>query len=555
MSNRFATVSLIVAVSILGAAFLSVIALFMFPGIVLFGVKYIGKGTHAAGPTTFDVRKQIANMNNGDGNFTGIILNTYEVPIEIHFTQGTKYELTYYENFNGITTSIDLDIPAVKINRGDKGEAVITTHEFHSFVYESTVSKRYLRLDIPLMYVEAAAGGNKWSLTINSEKSDVYFSKYDYYANDPREAKFYNLDITTNGKVSFSSRKMFDDRTDVVGTRVYAENYIYTTNNSIKIDSQKSQMPDAKNYKLTSKRGNITVIPYIAGNLDLTTNQGAIKLVSCDNLKATTEYGSIGYAGEKGERILVNGSVEINSKAGSIDIGAIHGTNCNITTSSGNVKLGAIKNAKIVTRRGSVEVNQANTLDIETNIGRVKVLEIRTSAKVSTMRGNIHLGTDERVVNNVTVFTRIGKVDIKSANGNVKIQTISSDVSFINNNSKNIDIDCGGKLKAKGLMGEVLIKTAKNSEIDFNNIAQGDTQITLGEKCQKLEINATNNKRNEVHYFIKGLNVEIYEYYNNQTHLQEHGSSLDNSAASAYKFNVQGSKASITVLFKSTESE
>ena len=101
----------------------------------------------------------------------------------------------------------------------------------------------------------------------------------------------------------------------------------------------------------------------------------------------------------------------------------------------------------------------------------------------------------------------------------------------------------------------LLIKASKNIELDFIDITKGDTQITLGDKCQKATINAINNKRNEVHYFIKGLNVEIYEYYNNQTHLQEHGSSLDNATASAHKFNIQGSKSKISVFFKSTESE
>lgn len=565
MSNRFATISLIVVVCILGGAFLGVVGLFMFPGISLFGLKYIGSGTHEAGPTKFNITQQVANMNNGNGYFSDIVINTYEVPINIVFTTSPVYEVMYYENFNGITTSVDLDYPMMSFSRGSLDEAIITTHEYHSFIYEATVSERFLQVYIPLNKVESNSSSHKWSLTINSVKSDVSFSKYTSSADDPREPRFYGLNINTSGKLFFNDREIDDGdntSTQVYGTKVYATNFSYTTDNSIQIDAARTNMIDSTNYTLNSKRGNIEIQSAVEGNLDLTTNQGSINIVSCNDLTVKTQYGSVGCYGDKDSKIIVNGKANINAKAGSVDIGIINdnsGAGSEITTSSGNVSIGLARNQlKITTRRGSVDVKKGSSLDISTNIGRVKVLEVTDYIEVDTMRGNIYVGTDTTSVNNLDISTRIGKVDVRSAKGSVLIRTISSDVNFVNNNSSFIDIGSGGKLVAKGLQGTVTITAAKNTELDFTDISQGNTKVTLGDKCTDAKINALNNKPNDVYYLLKGKTVKLYEYRNNQPHLQDGQPSFDNFQSAENqncKFDIQGSKALILVYFKAADSE
>ena len=77
MSNRFATISLIVIVSILSAGIFFVIGLFLFPGINMFGLRYIGPNTHK-----YSKKVVLTEM----GKFSNIVVNTYEVPIEVVFS-------------------------------------------------------------------------------------------------------------------------------------------------------------------------------------------------------------------------------------------------------------------------------------------------------------------------------------------------------------------------------------------------------------------------------------------------------------------------------------
>ena len=419
MSNRFATIALIVIVSIISAGVFFIVGLFLFPGITLFGLRYIGPGTHDIGKRIHF--NQLANYKEN----SNIVLNTGEVPVEIVFSNSdTSYSVVYYDDFNGITNSKDVEEPSITAEVDKDGQVVITTHEYRKFLYESSTSKRYLKLFIPISKVDSTLGFAKWSLTINTDESDIYFCKTDN--TDLRKPTFHDLTINTNGKIyhGVKSGRLLDERTEAFSTSVIADNLYYTTNNSIIIDSAKTNIADATNYYLNSKRGNIDIGCVINGNLDLETNQGYIKLVSCNNLKVKTVYGTVGFGGEtENGSVLVKGNAEIDSRAGSVTLGTVRGTS-NIKTSSGNVKivheLGG--SSKIETTRGSVEIKKASNLDIDTNIGRVIVEEISQKADIDTMRGNIHLGTDETVVNNIDVFSRIGKVYAKSVNGNVKIE-------------------------------------------------------------------------------------------------------------------------------------
>ena len=552
MSNRFATIALIVVVSILSAGVFFFVGLFLFPGMSMFGMRYIGPGTHKYYRNMDDIELQV-------GEFRDIVVNTSEVPVEVVFVTETNYKFIYYDNYNGLTKG-SVDEPSLDVGVNESGQLVFTTHEYKKFLYESTTSVRYLKIFIPLFKVDASLSmTNRWSLIINSDKSDIYFGKYS--SQDPRDANFYDLKIKTDGKINFNPGKLLNDQTYVAETQIKAENFHYTSNNSILIDENKTNVADATNYYLNSLRGNIDISCLISGDLEATTNQGSIKLVSCNNFTAKTSYGTIGFGGsEEDGEILVKGSLNIDSRAGSVNIGTVRGTS-NIKTTSGNVKIAyeLVGNAKIETTRGSVDITKGSSLEISTNIGKVKVLEATSKVKVSTMRGNIYLGSEEKTVKNIDAFSRIGKVYVNSAGGTVKIQTISSAVEFTNGTSQNINIESGGKLIAKRLMGTVTIKAEDDIEkIEFEDITLGNTEIVLADGCRSAQIDCLNNKPNEVHYFLKGASVSVYEYSNNQYHPQNNGSSIDNLTETENincKFKVEGNKANIRINFKAKDAE
>ena len=114
-------------------------------------------------------------------------------------------------------------------------------------------------------------------------------------------------------------------------------------------------------------------------------------------------------------------------------------------------------------------------------------------------------------------------------------------------------------LTAKRLQGTVTINAEKKvKEISFLDITKGNTEIILGDGCTSAVINTLNNKQNEVHYFLKGSNVAVYEYSNNQYHPQNNGASIDNIGETENincKFKVEGKNANIRINFKAKDAE
>ena len=124
--------------------------------------------------------------------------------------------------------------------------------------------------------------------------------------------------------------------------------------------------------------------------------------------------------------------------------------------------LGKIKDGTIITQRGSVTIKSVSNATIDTNVGNVIVEESLGSIVAKTKRGNITLGGENLTMNNATVFSRLGKVNLKSADGTTSVETISSNVNIKNRTSENFTIKCGGKLNAEGLTGKVNIFAEKD---------------------------------------------------------------------------------------------
>ena len=174
MSKRLAIVFFIVIASCIFAVAGFCLMLFLAPGFSAFGLKYIRTDIHVVNTGKI----QIAETKDfkTSGGFNGdLIIETTEVPINIIFSQDFDFYFAYFDNFVGLTTS-DFDDPSVSISKNEHGDCIIKTQEFEKFIYESSSSKRYLNVYVPL-YIVGDTGATLKNLTINTESSPITFSK------------------------------------------------------------------------------------------------------------------------------------------------------------------------------------------------------------------------------------------------------------------------------------------------------------------------------------------------------------------------------------------
>lgn len=553
MSKRFAATCFIVLACIIIACFMFVVGLFLLPGVYIFGLKYIGKDTHYYGNIAQTRNEQVTespvilslqNDVNGNelGEFSGIIVNCYEVPVKVTFsTLYRKCQINYIDNFNGITTSKIVD-PMISYQKDDSGNVVINISEYHTFVYESGVSNRYLELFLPFqMLSEDKVYG--FNLAINSTKSKV---RVGFENPDPdivKSATFNNLSIKTNGDVEFNHL-------------VKAKTYAYETSKTIEINED--DKISATNYNLTSSDGKIIVNKDVEGDLTCNTTLGRVLLKSCNNLVANTTFGDVRYSGDEGE-VTVRGIAKISTRAGNITLGAIQGDGTDeeqnvISTTSGNVLIRSLKDGEITTQRGRIKIDSVRKASIVSKTGKIYIQEVKNNLYAKTIRSSITVGGNNMLVNNIEIHSTLGDIKVLSSNGSVKLDTFSGDVEYYNSGSTDIDIYCGGKLIAEKLIGNVKIFTGKEiKKLDFIDLTKGNVEIDLGEKCKSAYIYINQDSFERVSYYVKGKSVAVQEYKNAEW--QGSGTiSTDYSftaSSTPYSFNVQGNSTDIVLRFSS----
>ncbi len=538
MTKRFTAIFFIV----LGiVAFLCVgffLVLILAPGTRLFGLMYVANDARAYNSKRIYLDKALEDA--GLTGFTGsITVEASEIPIYVEYTESYEYEFHYYENYIGLTKT-NIEKPKFDISLDKKGGAVIKVKGFEKFIFENKASERFFKLYIPIARIDTEAKGI-YDLTIKSEKSDISFYKT-LGKTEIRDAYFNKVSIETAGNISYDGLTI-------------AKTYELKTPNSIIVNDMYSTVAKATNYKLTSEKGKITINSEVAGDLDLTTKNGDIKLVSCKNLTANTEHGDIGSA-VKGKKVNIAGMVYIKTKSGKVELGKVDGGDKNsIVTSSGKVVIDKIGNGTITTKRGSVVVKSVKNMQIETNTGKIAVEEALEALKVTTKRGKVTLGGDGMTMNNINVFSRIGRVYILSASGNVKIETISSNIEFTNKDSENINIISGGKLTATGLTGKVSIEALKNADLTFTKITDA-TNIKAGEKCKELIVKALDNTAKDTRFAIEAKNATRYEENDVGSGVFstiEKGERLSNKIDSSYPAIVIEAKSSeVSIYFKAS---
>ena len=488
MGKRLANVFLITLGVALAGVVVFTLVLFMAPGLSIFGVKYIATGTHVVSDSYVLVEKMEG------GTFSGSIrVESDDVPVSIVFSQKFAYQVEYYDNYNGLTTS-KFDDPSIEFLKDGDGTAVIRVTSFKKFIFENNNSSRHLKILIPSTIVGGSMAGET-SLKIVSKSANVNFyeEKDDYY-----EPYFRNIEIETNGKVNSS-------------VKVTADNYSLKTVNAIKITEDEIENINATNYILNSTGGKIVVDRPVSGDIKATTKNSRIQILSCNNFTANSGYGDI-YSARKNFGIKINGTANIKTTAGIVEIDTISGSGKSIVeTKTGNVKITNVQDLDLTTTRGFVRVNSAKNINVTTSSGSITVETATESVTAKTKRGKVFLGGEENRLYNPRVESTFGDVSVVSASGTVKIETIKADVTFENKDASNIKLSVGGELTATKLLGAVDIDVEGDANIEFADFTQKSTIDGLKEKST-ITVKLLNNDGNSFSYDLEGNDASLYEY-------------------------------------------
>lgn len=494
MAKRFALIFFVTLGIVLGCATLFVLVLFMAPGFSIFGVKYIAKGTHIVNETCL-----IAEKMDG-GNFSGSMrIEVDDVPVHVVFSARYGYSVEYYDNYNGLTNS-SFDDPSIAFSKDADGTAVIKITSFKKFIFENPNSTRYVKLLIPASVVGGTNAGNT-NLKIVSKTSSVHF--YDE-VNDNYDPVFNNIEIETYGKVTAS-------------TKVSAETYKLKTINAITLTANEKETINAENYILESTGGKINVNRDVVGDITATTKNARIQILSCNNFIANSGYGDI-YSMSSERGIVVNGSANITTTAGKVEIDSILGTidKSIINTKTGNVSIKKAMDVEVTTTRGFVDIKSTRSSSITTSSGSIVVEEATNKIVAKSRRGKVVLGGETNILYNPTVETVFGEVDIMSASGAVKINTIEADVNFTNTDASDIAMNIGGNLVATNLLGSVDIEVSGTAEVNFLNFSQR-TNIVGTSTGSTIIVKLLNNDVSSFSYNLQGNEASLFEYNTEDT--------------------------------------
>lgn len=487
MAKRLLSIFFITLGIALACVVVFVLVLFLAPGLSIFGIKYIASGTHVVSES-YSIYEKI-----GDFNYS-VRIETDEIPVYVVMSATSySYDIEYYDNYNGLTNS-NFDDPTIEYSKEADGTAVIKINSFKKFVYENRNSSRYVKLIIPASFVSNTKSGET-DLTIISKSSNVSFSN----EIATRVPYFRNIKIETNGKVNNSSV-------------ILTKNYSLKTINAIKITDDIETNINATNYILNSTGGRIVVDREVAGNINATTKNARIQILSCNNFTANAGFGDI-YSSRDDVGIIINGSANISTTAGVVKIDSILGTDekSTITTTSGNVDIKKAYDIDITTTRGFVTVNSARKINVTTSSGSITAQEATGSVHATTKRGKVNLGGENCVLYNPTVTSTYGRVSVISASGKVKIETIKADVEFINKDADNLSFSVGGNLTATKLIGAVKATVSGDATFNFTEFTENSTIVGTGENSTMV-IYLLNNDKTTFSYNLAGNDASLFEY-------------------------------------------
>ena len=461
-----------------GALFVagSALVLMLAPGTEIFGIRYIGSGR---GEFSFE-----QNLANFDGN---IYIETNEVPISINYSQYASYYISYHQNFNGFTNS-KYKSSSVDYNIDEFGNLIVKVNELRELIKTQELVEDYnfiLRLPPQARTKSIYVKSNESNVTIN-------------ISNNVGNVEMDNFDVVTKGDF-------------VLNGSIKATNFKLHTTKSIVV----SENVNCTNVDLNSYGGNIIINKPLTGNIVAKTSVGDIKFVTAKTLTAKTGSGNISCA--TSGLNSVQGSVDIKTSSGKIQLGnvsyndLIQDRKATIVSNSGEINISTLFDATITSERGKVLIGEANNLIINANVGNVEVREVRNTVIVNGRNGKVSLGEGGKI-NNVTVKTSSGVIDVRNTTGEVYLKSTSNSVSLLNESSAEITLYSIKDLKATNLQGVVNIYTNGDATLHFKDV-NGNVEIETGGKTNTVSIDATCQKVGEVNYSLestKGKKAKVY---------------------------------------------
>lgn len=481
----------------------SAVALFLAPGMEIFGIRYV-----ASGLSKCEVDRRIDRFS-GD-----IYIETQNVPITFNYTDYYSTSVAFSQNFIGFTKSKQ-DVASVDIGINKSGDLIVKTHEIEKWIYAQDGGSYFkLVLTLPRALI------NGKSVSIKSKTSNLVING---------SASYQNFSMVSEGGLTINN------------SIAVANNFKYHTSKAITINDK----INSTNYDLRSYSSNITIKKAVE-DLKVQTNSGDVKFVSAKSLIAKTESGSIRGYGEG--LVSIAETVDVKTRSGSITLGSVSSKNnnaiCNIQTRSGAVHISKMYDGEITGERGAVYIGEARRIIVNNNVGNITVNTVSDMLIVNGRNGKVVLG-EKGVINNPTIKTTTGTISLKNATGIVDVKSSSNNVSFKNLSSTDINLHAGKSLKATGLKGVVDIYANGDCDLTFASIT-GDVNVNVGNKCDDVKINATCIAFDKVDYYLKSTKGKKAKVYAG-AELLKSGSTISSGTKNTYAINVLGAYAKIVL--------
>ncbi len=274
------------------------------------------------------------------------------------------------------------------------------------------------------------------------------------------------------------------------------------------------------NAQFETYKGDISASGAVAGNLSMKAKTGEFRFVSCKDLVAQSESGSL--LGYNEANTVVNGVADISIKKGDVKINKILGTSVQdfdntIFCDDGVLEINTITGTtKISSGNSTISLSSVGFVNIDTSYSKVTINDAPNGATVSNLGGDIIVGDS----NNSS--QTIGKLVLKSGTGNIFAYNTTEDVYlysdeavvFQNKSSNVIYINttpagdttgsktATGAVMASNLQGTVRIASGKNVSLKFSKIS-GDVRVNTNGACETVIIDAKCAGKNTINYLVQ----------------------------------------------------
>ena len=150
-----------------------------------------------------------------------------------------------------------------------------------------------------------------------------------------------------------------------------------------------------------------------------------------------------------------NKLIDFNVKAisGDVELMNFPTSSIDLKTTSGDIKIGGIENAKILSTSGEIQIGMAQKLDISTISGDIQINKIENKINAKTVSGDMNIqtfwGKEDSRIQSTSGDITLNEVK----NIFIETKTISGDTSAFNNN-----FDASQKLLIETVSGDIKIK-------------------------------------------------------------------------------------------------